>query len=115
MLTILFTAAGSIGSGTFTLIQLPQGTVKITRSIYVNCKWCIIRGAGSDPQTGTRIEFLPDDNTRYDQLEDNGYRWSLTSSWLLIQVVFFHSLCLRDGLELELSHSKQGSTTRNCA
>lgn len=59
------------------LIELPSGTIHISRQIYVDANYLIIRGQGNDPSspTSTKIVFRPDENTRYDTLSADGSRW----------------------------------------
>ena len=57
------------------LIELPKGVLDVSRQISVDADYLVIRGAGSDPATGTRIVFRPDENTRYDALTDDGADW----------------------------------------
>ncbi|PPQ63552.1 hypothetical protein CVT24_004782 [Panaeolus cyanescens] len=56
----------------FTLIQLPTGTINLSYTIYFGSNYIILRGAGNDPSAGTVISFSPDDNTKYDVLTPNG-------------------------------------------
>lgn len=65
----------SAGYSTLSLIQLPAGEISVSREIYVDADYLVLRGAGSDPATGTKIVFTPDANTRYDQLTDDGTNW----------------------------------------
>ncbi|PPQ63549.1 hypothetical protein CVT24_004779 [Panaeolus cyanescens] len=68
----------------FTLIQLPAGTINLSHTVYFGSNWIILRGAGSDPSSGTVIEFHPDDNTKYDVITANGANWDvskMTFSW----------------------------------
>ncbi|MEI2581158.1 hypothetical protein [Scytonema sp. PRP1] len=59
------------------LIELPSGTINISKQIYVDADYLIIRGQGSDPSspTSTKIVFRPDENTRYDALSKDGSKW----------------------------------------
>lgn len=57
------------------LITLPAGVLDVTRQLSVDADYLIIRGAGADPATGTRLVFHPDDNTRYDKLTQDGSTW----------------------------------------
>lgn len=57
-------------------IALPAGTLNVTREIHVDADYLLIRGAGSDPATGTRLQYLPDADTRYDSLSGDGTRWN---------------------------------------
>jgi hypothetical protein len=56
-------------------IELPQGVLDVSREISVDADYLVIRGAGSDPATGTRIVFRPDDTTAYDALTGDGSDW----------------------------------------
>lgn len=57
------------------LIELPEGVLDVEREISVDADYLVIRGAGSDPATGTRLVFRPDEDTRYDALTDDGADW----------------------------------------
>ena len=57
------------------LIELPAGQLDMARQIAVDADYLVVRGAGSDPATGTRIVFRPDETTRYDALTDDGADW----------------------------------------
>jgi Chitobiase/beta-hexosaminidase C-terminal domain len=59
------------------VLTLPSGTINISRQIYVDANFLIIRGQGSDPASSasTRIVFRPDTNTRYDSLTADGSDW----------------------------------------
>lgn len=61
--------------GKLSLITLPAGVLDVTRQISVDADYLIIRGAGADSATGTRIVFRPDENTRYDGLTKDGSTW----------------------------------------
>jgi len=65
------------GFNKLSLIELPSGTIHISRQIYVDANYLIIRGQGNDPSspTSTKIVFRPDENTRYDTLSADGSRW----------------------------------------
>ncbi|MFF8770777.1 endonuclease/exonuclease/phosphatase family protein [Kitasatospora sp. NPDC015120] len=54
------------------LISLPAGRIDVSRQIYVDADYLVLRGQGSG-DGGTRLVFRPDVNTRYDTLV-NG-RW----------------------------------------
>ena len=56
-------------------IELPKGVLDVSRQLAVDADYLVIRGAGSDPATGTRIVFRPDENTAYDALTDDGGDW----------------------------------------
>ncbi|MFF0862181.1 RICIN domain-containing protein [Nonomuraea sp. NPDC003560] len=58
------------------LIELPAGRIDITRQIYVDAGFLIVRGKGSGDD-GTRLVFRPGLQTRYDQVI-NG-RWDQES------------------------------------
>ncbi|KAF9462502.1 hypothetical protein BDZ94DRAFT_1322510 [Collybia nuda] len=75
-------ASQSVGDGMYRLIQLPAGTINLSYMIYVDTSYLIIRGAGSNPSTGTQIVFVPDADTRYDTIIND--RWDLDNmkySW----------------------------------
>lgn len=57
------------------LITLPAGALDVSSEISVDADYLIIRGAGSDPVTGTRLRYYPDENTRYDALTADGADW----------------------------------------
>lgn len=59
------------------LIMLPQGELNVSHEIHVDADYVLIRGAGSDPDTGTKIVYLPDANTRYDTITNDGTRWDI--------------------------------------
>jgi len=56
-------------------IELPKGVLDVSREISVDADYLVIRGAGSDPASGTRIVFRPDESTAYDALTDDGGDW----------------------------------------
>ncbi|MFE2721573.1 hypothetical protein [Kitasatospora sp. NPDC059327] len=58
------------------LISLPAGRIDVSRQIYVDADYLVVRGQGSG-DGGTRLVFRPDVNTRYDTLV-NG-RWDQDS------------------------------------
>ncbi|MEV7801370.1 endonuclease/exonuclease/phosphatase family protein [Microbispora sp. NPDC088329] len=58
------------------LIELPSGRIDVSRQIYVDANFLIMRGQGSG-DGGTRLVFRPDLSTRYDTLI-NG-RWDQDS------------------------------------
>ncbi|MFC5667958.1 hypothetical protein ACFP3U_33960 [Kitasatospora misakiensis] len=58
------------------LISLPAGRLDVSRQIYVDADYLVLRGQGS-ADGGTRLVFRPDANTRYDTLV-NG-RWDQDS------------------------------------
>jgi hypothetical protein len=55
-------------NNTYTLIQLPAGTLNLVSTIYLSSNYLILRGAGNDPSDGTVLSFSPDKNTVYDVL-----------------------------------------------
>lgn len=57
------------------LIQLPPGQLDITHEIHVDADYLVIRGAGTDPASGTRLVYRPDENTRYDRITKDGTVW----------------------------------------
>ncbi|MFC4502148.1 MULTISPECIES: NucA/NucB deoxyribonuclease domain-containing protein [Streptomyces] len=56
-------------------ITLPAGVINVSRQISVDADFLLLRGAGADPQTGTRFVFRPDENTRYDTVLQDGTMW----------------------------------------
>ncbi|MFB9478724.1 GDSL-type esterase/lipase family protein [Streptomyces filamentosus] len=56
------------------LIELPRGTVEVSKQVSVDASYLVIRGRGTTPGTGTKIVFRPDAATRYDTLYQ-GSRW----------------------------------------
>ena len=56
-------------------ISLPAGTIDVSREIHVDADYLLIRGAGSDPKTGSRLVYRPDENTRYDAVTPDGADW----------------------------------------
>lgn len=58
------------------LISLPAGRIDVSRQIYVDADYLVLRGQGSG-DGGSRLVFRPDVNTRYDTLV-NG-RWDQDS------------------------------------
>lgn len=57
------------------LLRLPPGQLDVTRELKVDADYTVVRGAGGDPESGTRIVFRPDQNTRYDTLTKDGGDW----------------------------------------
>ncbi|WP_204028054.1 RICIN domain-containing protein [Sinosporangium siamense] len=57
------------------LISLPAGRIDVSRQIYVDASFLILRGQGSGAG-GTRLVFRPDVDTRYDTLSGDGSRWN---------------------------------------
>ncbi|MDB5103646.1 MAG: hypothetical protein JWP91_1335 [Fibrobacteres bacterium] len=65
------------GAGAFndlTVLELPSGRIDISRQIWVDKDFLILRGKGSDPADpkSTRIVFRPDAETRYDKPSVDG-------------------------------------------
>lgn len=57
------------GSASFrqrSLVELPAGTIHIDREIRLDADHLVLRGQGSDPAGGTKIEFRPGSDTVYD-------------------------------------------------
>lgn len=54
------------------MIQLPAGTLDLSTTIYLGTSWLILRGTGEDPSVGTVLQFVPDENTKYDVLTEPG-------------------------------------------
>ncbi len=68
-----FVRANCAGSyNNLSLIELPSGSLNISKEIHVDANYLVIRGKGSDPasSTTTKIIFNPDSNTRYDNIID---------------------------------------------
>lgn len=63
------------GHDRLSLIRLPAGQLDITREVHLDADYLVLRGAGTDPATGTRLVYRPDDDTRYDTLAKDGTRW----------------------------------------
>ncbi|MDI2129626.1 hypothetical protein [Yinghuangia seranimata] len=57
------------------LIQLPSGQLDFTHEVHLDADYLVLRGAGSDPATGTRMVYRPDKDTLYDVLSKDGSRW----------------------------------------
>lgn len=57
------------------LISLPAGRIDLSRQVYVDAGFLILRGQGSGAG-GTQLVFRPDVNTRYDTLTADGSRWN---------------------------------------
>ncbi|OLF13228.1 hypothetical protein BLA60_07780 [Actinophytocola xinjiangensis] len=55
------------------LVELPAGELAVSRQLAVDADYLVLRGAGGDPATGTRIVFRPDENTRYDSVSDGDW------------------------------------------
>ncbi|KAF9462503.1 hypothetical protein BDZ94DRAFT_1236815 [Collybia nuda] len=50
------------------LLPWRLSTINLSYMIYVDTSYLILRGAGSNPNTGTKIVFVPDADTRYDTI-----------------------------------------------
>jgi hypothetical protein len=61
------------GYDELSLIELPRGELAVSRQIALDADYLILRGAGGDPETGTRVVFRPDENTRYDTVSDGDW------------------------------------------
>ncbi|GHG92597.1 RICIN domain-containing protein [Comamonas sp. JC664] len=59
-------------------IVLPAGRIDLSRQVYVDADFLLIRGQGSGAG-GTELVFRPDANTRYDTLSTDGGRWEPTT------------------------------------
>jgi hypothetical protein len=55
------------------LIELPAGELAVSRQLALDADYLVVRGAGGDPETGTRVVFRPDENTRYDSVSDGDW------------------------------------------
>ncbi|MER7169285.1 RICIN domain-containing protein [Micromonospora sp. NPDC000207] len=60
------------------LIELPAGRLDISRQIYVDANFLVVRGQGAGTG-GTRLVFRPDTDTRYDTVSNDGSRWEPTT------------------------------------
>ncbi|KXK60624.1 hypothetical protein AWW66_17855 [Micromonospora rosaria] len=60
------------------LIELPAGRLDVSRQLYVDANFLVIRGQGAGTG-GTRLVFRPDTDTRYDTLSTDGSRWEPTT------------------------------------
>ncbi len=56
-------------------ILLPACTLNVSHELHLDADYLILRGAGSDPATGTHLVYAPDANTRYDTITKDGSRW----------------------------------------
>ncbi|MFV2020341.1 RICIN domain-containing protein [Micromonospora sp. LOL_023] len=56
------------------LITLPAGRIDVSRQIYVDANFLILRGKGAGAG-GTQVVFRPNTDTRYDTLSADGSRW----------------------------------------
>ncbi|MEU5777260.1 GDSL-type esterase/lipase family protein [Streptomyces venezuelae] len=63
------------GPDRLSVIELPKGRLDVSKQLAVDASYLVIRGQGSDPDSGSRIVFRPDENTRYDTLTAKGERW----------------------------------------
>lgn len=76
------------GYDELSLITLPAGELDVSRQLWLDADYLVLRGAGDDPATGTRLIFRPDENTRYDSVdggdwdEDGMAHESGTGGWL---------------------------------
>jgi len=61
------------GYESLSLVELPAGELAVSRQLAVDADYLVLRGAGGDPGTGTRIVFRPDENTRYDSVSDGDW------------------------------------------
>jgi hypothetical protein len=61
------------GYDELSLIELPAGELAVSRQISLDADYLVVRGAGDDPATGTRVVFRPDENTRYDAVSDGDW------------------------------------------
>jgi hypothetical protein len=58
-------------------IILPAGELQITHQVYVDANYLVISGAGNDSETGTRLVYAPNGDTRYDTISADGTRWDM--------------------------------------
>jgi RHS repeat-associated protein len=56
-------------------LLLPAGTLNVSHELHLDADYLIVRGAGSNPKTGTHLVYKPNANTRYDTLSSDGTRW----------------------------------------
>ncbi|MFY2562891.1 RICIN domain-containing protein [Corallococcus terminator] len=79
--TLKANCSPSANFNALSLIALPAGRIDLSRQVYVDADYLLIRGQGSGVG-GTELVFRPDTNTRYDTLSTDGGRWEpLTMSW----------------------------------
>lgn len=55
----------------FAVIQLPAGTINLSKQINLHLNYVVIKGKGSNPENSrslTKLLFRPDEDTRYDKL-----------------------------------------------
>jgi cellulose binding protein with CBM2 domain len=57
------------------LITLPAGTINISHEVSVDANYLVLRGAGTDPSTGTTFVYRPDADTLYDAITADGTDW----------------------------------------
>ncbi|XVQ09572.1 hypothetical protein ACQP1W_44810 [Spirillospora sp. CA-255316] len=60
-------------------IALPAGRLDVSREIKVDADFLLIKGAGNDPTTGTKLVYTPNADTRYDTLTADGSDWDKPS------------------------------------
>jgi hypothetical protein len=60
------------GYNNLSLIELPSGTINISREIHIDTSFIVIRGQGNNPalSSSTKVVFAPDANTIYDNIID---------------------------------------------
>ncbi len=61
------------GYDSLSLLELPAGELDVSHEISLDADYLVVRGAGGDPSTGTRLVFRPDENTRYDTVSDGDW------------------------------------------
>jgi hypothetical protein len=61
------------GYDNLSLLELPAGELDVSHQISLDADYLVVRGAGGDPRTGTRLVFRPDENTRYDTVADGDW------------------------------------------
>lgn len=66
------------GPGRLSVIELPRGVLNVSKQLFVDASYLVVRGQGADPANGSRVVFRPDENTRYDVLTAKGERWDQT-------------------------------------
>ncbi|MFJ6463649.1 hypothetical protein ACIQM0_21920 [Streptomyces sp. NPDC091387] len=59
-------------------IELPKGTLEVSKQLAVDASYLVIRGQGTKADSGTKIVFRPGSATRYDTLYQ-GSRWDQDS------------------------------------
>jgi hypothetical protein len=61
------------GYDELSLLELPAGELDVSGQLALDADYLVVRGAGDDPSTGTRLVFQPDEDTRYDTVSDGDW------------------------------------------